>query len=159
MVANRCQSKKKKKKKYENIKIFYSEKKFPKLSWPKKNKIKKNIIQKKTHKIIMTHECQIWYFFWIASKNFWLLSAIVELVEKEEEIRKNIRTWGCWTSHFQLWRFQGEWGGGHKFLFSSGQIFRQKLLYHIVAMIGLKHFRIVTLPRFLTFPQLSTKCQ
>ena len=92
--------KKKKKKKYENIKIFYSEKKFPKLSWPKKNKIKKNIIQKKTHKIIMTHECQIWYFFWIASKNFWLLSAIVELVEKEEEIRKNIRTWGCWTSHF-----------------------------------------------------------
>ena len=34
-------------------------------------------------------------------------------------------------------------GGGHKFLFSPGQIFCKKLLYHTVAMIGLKHFRIV----------------
>ena len=34
--------------------------------------------------------------------------------------------------------------GGHIFLFSTGQIFCQKYLYHIVAMISLKRFRIVT---------------
>ena len=34
--------------------------------------------------------------------------------------------------------------GGHTFSFSTGQIFCQKLLYHIVAMIVLKRFRIVT---------------
>ena len=51
---------------------------------------------------------------------------------------------------FQLWRFEGgEGGGGQKFLISTGPIFFQKLLYHIVAMIGLKRFRIVTLSRFL----------
>ena len=33
---------------------------------------------------------------------------------------------------------------GHKFLFPTRQIFCQKLLYHIIAMIVLKHFRIVT---------------
>ena len=32
----------------------------------------------------------------------------------------------------------------HTFLFSTGQIFCQKLLYHFVAMIVLKHFGIVT---------------
>ena len=34
--------------------------------------------------------------------------------------------------------------GRHKFLFSTEQIFCQKLLCHAVAMIGLKLFRIVT---------------
>ena len=34
--------------------------------------------------------------------------------------------------------------GCHTFLFSTGQIFCQKLSYHIVAMIVLKRFRIVT---------------
>ena len=34
--------------------------------------------------------------------------------------------------------------GSHTFLFSTGQIFCQKLLYHIVAMIVPKRFRIVT---------------
>ena len=33
---------------------------------------------------------------------------------------------------------------GHTFLFSTGQIFRQKLLKHIRATIVLKRFRIVT---------------
>ena len=44
---------------------------------------------------------------------------------------------------FELWHFEE---GSHisAFLFSTGQIFCQKLLYHIVAMIVLKRFRIVT---------------
>ena len=33
---------------------------------------------------------------------------------------------------------------GHTFLFSTCQIFCQKLLYHIIAMLALKRFRIVT---------------
>ena len=51
---------------------------------------------------------------------------------------------GLWNLKFSSYgAFKGV-GGGHKFLFSTGQIFCQKLLYHIVAMIGLKRFRIVT---------------
>ena len=83
-------------------------------------------------------------FFWIASKTFPLeitILSVVELIEKVEEIKKNIRTWGCGNSRFQVMAL---WRGVHKFLFSTGQIFCQKLLYHIVAMIGLKRFRIVT---------------
>ena len=40
----------------------------------------------------------------------------------------------------------GGGGGGrvHKFLFSTGQTFCQRLLFHIVAMSGLKRFNIVT---------------
>ena len=38
---------------------------------------------------------------------------------------------------------EGGAAGSHKFLFSTGQIFCQKFLYHIVAMIVLKRFRIV----------------
>ena len=38
---------------------------------------------------------------------------------------------------------EGGAAGSHKFLFSTGQIFCQKILYHIVAMIVLKRFRIV----------------
>ena len=33
--------------------------------------------------------------------------------------------------------------GGHSFLFSTGQTFCENILYHIVAMIVLKHFFIV----------------
>ena len=94
---------KKKKKKYKNKKYFIQKKNAQNYLGPrkiKKWKNKKEYYSEKTHKIIMTHECQIWYVFWIASKNFWLLLAIAELAEKEEEIRKNIRTWGCGTSHF-----------------------------------------------------------
>ena len=65
---------------------------------------------------------------------------MVELIEKLEKIKKNIRTWGCGTSRFQLWHFKE----GHTFLFSTGQIFRQKLLKHIRTTIVLKRFRIVT---------------
>ena len=74
--------------------------------------------------------------------------ATVKLIEKVEEIKKNIRTWGCRTSCFwvmALWRRGGERRvGGHKFLFSTGQIFCQKLLNHILAMIILKYFRTIT---------------
>ena len=53
-------------------------------------------------------------FFWIASKNFSSWDHYIsgeELIEKVEEIEKNIRTWGCGTSHFRdmaLWRRWGE---------------------------------------------------
>ena len=51
---------------------------------------------------------------------------------------------GLWNLKFSSYgAFKGV-GGGHKFLFSTGQIFCQKLLYHIVAMISPKRFRIVT---------------
>ena len=64
--------------------------------------------------------------------------AVVELIEKLEEIKKNIRTWVCGTWVMALLK------GGHKFLFSTGEIFCQKRLYHIAAMISLKRFRVVT---------------
>ena len=75
--------------------------------------------------------------------------AVVELIEKVEKIKKNIRTWGCGTLRCRVMVLStggGGWGGraGHKFLFSMGQIFCQILLCHIVAMISLKRFRIVT---------------
>ena len=57
----------------------------------------------------------------------------MELIEKMEEIKKNIRTWGCGTSRFRVMA-----------LFSAGQVFCHKLLYHIVAVITLRRFRIVT---------------
>ena len=38
----------------------------------------------------------------------------------------------------------GAFKGGHTYLFSTGQIICQIKLYHIVAMIVLKCFRIVT---------------
>ena len=51
---------------------------------------------------------------------------------------------------FELWHFEGEvgggggrGGGGHNFLFFTVQTVGQKLLFHIVAMSGLKRFRIV----------------
>ena len=76
---------------------------------------------------------EIGFFFGSFVKTFPL-----EIVELIEEITKNIRTWGCGTSLFRVMK------RGHTFLFSTGQIFCQKLLYHIVAMIELKSFRIVT---------------
>ena len=47
---------------------------------------------------------------------------------------------------FESWHLEGGGGGeGHKFLFSTGQTFCQKLLFYIVFyMSGLKRFRIVT---------------
>ena len=48
---------------------------------------------------------------------------------------------GLWNLTFPSY---GALKGGHTFLFPAGQIFCQKLLYHIVAMIVLKRFRIVT---------------
>ena len=66
--------------------------------------------------------------------------AVVEPIEKVEEIKKNIRTWGCGTSLFRVMALSRV---GHKFLLSTGQIFCQKLLYHIIVMISLKRFRIV----------------
>ena len=47
-----------------------------------------------------------------------------------------------------LWKLTlpsyGTLQGGHTFLFSTEETFCQKLLYHIVAMMVLKRFRIVT---------------
>ena len=48
---------------------------------------------------------------------------------------------GLWNLTFSSYV---AWKGGHKFLFSTGQIFCQKLLYHTIAIICLKCFRIVT---------------
>ena len=48
---------------------------------------------------------------------------------------------GLWNLAFPTY---GALKGGHTFLFSAGQIFYEKLLYHIVAMIVLKCFRVVT---------------
>ena len=116
----------------------------------------KNIIQKKTPQnyhgpsvpnMILSYQAfYITKFFWITSKIFHLeitILAVAELIEKVEEIKTNTRTWGCGISRFRvmaLWSGRG----GHKFLFSTGQTFCQKLLFHIVAMSGLKRFRIVT---------------
>ena len=47
---------------------------------------------------------------------------------------------GLWNLTFPSY---GALKRGHTFLFSTGQIFCQKLLYHIVAIIVLKHFGIV----------------
>ena len=48
---------------------------------------------------------------------------------------------GLWKLTFPSY---GALKGGHTFLFSTEQIFCRKLLYHIVPMIVLKHFCIVT---------------
>ena len=47
---------------------------------------------------------------------------------------------GLWNLTFPSY---GALKRGHTFLFSTGQIFCRKLLYHIVAMIVLKHFCLV----------------
>ena len=49
---------------------------------------------------------------------------------------------GLWNLTFSSYGTLKE--GGHKFLFSTGQTFCQKLLFHIVTMGSLKRFRIVT---------------
>ena len=54
--------------------------------------------------------CQAFYiteqgFIWIVSKIFHLeitILVVAELIEKVEEINKNIRTWGCGTSRFRV---------------------------------------------------------
>ena len=76
-------------------------------------------------------------FFWIDCNNFSSSDHCisVRLIEKVEEIKKNIKTWGCGTLRFRVMTLGKR---GHKFLFSTGQIFFKKLLYHIVAIIGLK---------------------
>ena len=48
---------------------------------------------------------------------------------------------GLWNLTFPSY---GALKRGHTFLFSTGQIFCQKLLYHIVVMIMLKRFCILT---------------
>ena len=52
---------------------------------------------------------------------------------------------GLWNLTFSS---HGTLKGGkervHKFLFSTGQLFCQKLLFHILAISALKRFRIVT---------------
>ena len=144
MVANHCQSKKIKISKIKKHEIKNENKKI--------EKIKKILFRKKPHQMIMTYECQIWYlvtrlyrrnkdFFGSPLKNFPLEITILRVVELLEEIKKNIRIWGLETSRF---RVMALWREGHEFIFSTGQIFSQKLLYHTVAMISLKRFHIVT---------------
>ena len=129
MVTHRCQSKKnknKKKKKQENKKLekmkrYYSEKNPQNYHgiWVQ-NLIKKILYskRKKTQNYHGPwHECRIWYllarlyikrnkdFFGSTLKTFPL--EIVEVIEKLEEIKKNIRTWDCGNSRFRvmaLWR-------------------------------------------------------
>ena len=101
----------------------------------------------------MTHECQTWYlvtrlyiflnlriFFGSPLKYFPLEITILMTVELIEDIKKNIRTWGCRISRIRVIAL---WKGSRIFLFSTGQIFCQKVLYHIVVMISTKRFRIV----------------
>ena len=124
MVANHCQSEKikiKNKIKAENkknVKKYYSEKNPTKLSWPMRAKSDNFFLfkKKKKHKITMTHKCHMWYlvtmpymswskdFFGSSLKTFQLRITILvvgKLIDKVEEINKNIRTWGCGTSHFE----------------------------------------------------------
>ena len=101
----------------------------------------------------MTHECQTWYlvtrlyifldlwiFFGSPLKYFPLEITILMTVELIEDLKKNIRTWGCRISRIRVITL---WKGSRIFLFSTGQIFCQKVLYHIVVMISTKRFRIV----------------
>ena len=100
----------------------------------------------------MAHECQILYlvtrldvlrnkdFFGLPLKSFPLEINILTVVELIEEIKKYIRTCGCRIARF---RVMALWMGSRKFLFSTEQIFCQKVLYLIVVMISIKRFRIV----------------
>ena len=71
---------------------------------------------KRKKKITMVHKCYIWYLltgpYISRSKDFFVLSlktsqlqittlVVAKLIDKMEEINKNIRTWGCGTSHFK----------------------------------------------------------
>ena len=115
------------------------------------NLIKKILFKKKKNKITMAHECQIWYlvtrlyilwnedFFGSPLKTFPL--EIVELVEKLEDIKQIKINMGLWNLTFPSY---GTLKRGHTFLFSTRQIFCQKILYHVVAMVVLKRFRVVT---------------
>ena len=78
-------------------------------------------------------------FYWVAFKTF--SSWIVELIEKLEKIKKNVRTWGWETACFRVMVL---WRGVTHFCFLLDKYFAKKLLYHIVAMIVLKRFRIAT---------------
>ena len=161
MVANHCQSEKikiKNKIKAENkknVKKYYSEKNPTKLSWPMRAKSDNFFLfkKKKKHKITMTHKCHIWYlvtrpymsrskdFFGSSLKTFQLRITILvvgKLIDKVEEINKNIRTWGCGTSHFEA--------GVTNFYFLQEKYFANFFFFfffHIVAMSGLECFRIL----------------
>ena len=78
-----------------------------------------------------------YWFFWIVCNNVSSSDHCisVRLREKVEEIKKNIKTWGCGTLRFRVMALGKR---GHKFLFPTGQIFFKKPLYHIAAIIGLK---------------------
>ena len=114
----------------------------------------------------MAHECQIWYLvmrlyiwrnkdiFGSPLKTFAL--KIVELMEKPEEINKNIRTYGCGTSRFRLMAL---WRGVTHLYSLRDKYFVKKLLYHIVAMIALKPSRVVTHCCAASFPITSPFCK
>ena len=117
----------------------------------KKLKKWKNIIQKKTQQkyhgpwvpnLILSYQALFITkkgFFWIASKNFssWDSGTDRETGGDSEKY-KNMELKKLTFSNY------GALKGGHTFLFSTGQIICQKLLYHIVATIVLKRLRIVT---------------
>ena len=63
---------------------------------------------------------------------------------------------GFWSLTFPSY---GALKGGHIFLFSIEQIFCQKRLQHIVAMILLKRFRIVTHCRAALFSINTLFCK
>ena len=145
MVARCCQSKKKKKlKKWKNIK-YYSEKKPTKISWLMSAKSDTQL------------PCFIWKelrILWIASKNFssWDSGTDRETGGDSEKY-KNMALKKLTFSNY------GALKGVHTFLFSTGQTFCQKLLYHIVAMVVLKLFRIVTRCYAVSFSIKSLFCK
>ena len=63
---------------------------------------------------------------------------------------------GLWNLAFPSY---GALKRGHTLLFPTGQIFSQKLLYHIVAIIVLKRFRIVTHCCAASFSIKSSFCK
>ena len=49
--------------------------------------------------------------------------AVVELIEKVEEIKKNIKTWGCGTLRFRVMALSRGWGEVTNFYFLQDKYF------------------------------------
>ena len=55
-----------------------------------------------------------------------IILAAIELIEKMEEIKKNIRTWDCGTSRYGALKEGGGGGGGHKYALLRYLVFYKK---------------------------------
>ena len=94
-------------------KKYYSDKKNPtKLSWPMSAKSDKNFYskRKKNTKLSLpiSAKSDTYHDLYITKQDFFgsplktFPLEIVKLIEKLEKIKKNMRTWGCETSRFQV---------------------------------------------------------